>query len=456
MLKETKEIFDPIHGYIKLTNLAQAFIHTQQFQRLRYLHQLGTCHYVFPCATHTRFEHSIGTYYLAGRVLEAIKKNSDAEHLKEYLGLVPELKEYFSRNQLEPNLDPYVCELIKIAALCHDLGHGPFSHVFDDIFMNTIGSGKEDLEYHENRSCAFIKYIISKNNKLNKYIGTSEIEFICNLINPHKNNDGFIYQIVSNNLNGIDVDKFDYIQRDTYTLGLKYSIDSDRLISDMKVIDNKICFTLKVHYDIVSVFTTRYRLHKQIYTHKTVISTQYMIRDMMVILNKFINIYDSIFSVEKFTDMTEEYVTTLLKLLYADKNKYSEEQQIEINKAYRLWVRLNERNLYELTTSIVSNDKIDIKSIQEKFGDSIICYQAKIGFVSGSKTNPLDDVYFYSHKINKEDKCFKITKNNSSYLVSDVYQEYVTMFFVKDKDDHKTKEELKILIDSICIDEEAN
>ena len=246
MLKETKEIYDHIHGYIKITRLAQEFIHTMEFQRLRYLHQLGTCHYVFPCATHTRFEHSIGTYYLAGKVLGSLKKNSNRLSIQSYLNEIPELKKHFETSLID--LDDYVCELVKLAALCHDLGHGPFSHVFDDVFIKAAHESlesinKESLEYHENRSCALIRNIISKNSKLKEYIRQEEIQFICDLINPKDHHKGFIYQIVSNNLNGIDVDKFDYIQRDTYTLGLKYSIDSDRLISDMKVIDNKICFT---------------------------------------------------------------------------------------------------------------------------------------------------------------------------------------------------------------------
>lgn len=176
MLRETKEIYDAIHGYIKITVLAQEFIHTMQFQKLRYLHQLGTCHYVFPCATHTRFEHSIGTYYLASKLLHAVKKNSNNDLLSNYLKEIPELSKYFETHKIE--LDDYICELIKIAALCHDLGHGPFSHVFDDIFMKEVSTNtsSESLEYHENRSCAIVRYIISKNFKLSNYIGSDEVD----------------------------------------------------------------------------------------------------------------------------------------------------------------------------------------------------------------------------------------------------------------------------------------
>lgn len=446
MLKETKEIFDQIHGYIKITKLAQIFIHTVQFQRLRYLHQLGTCHYVFPSATHTRFEHSVGTYFLAGKAIESIKKNTDETILSKYLYEIPELKKHFHDSGYI-RLDHHITELIKIAALCHDIGHGPFSHVFDDIFMSSVTTGKPE-ELHEIRSCNIIRYIRDNNKELQNFISEDEINFVCNLINPKKEDTNFIYQIVSNNLNGIDVDKFDYIQRDTYTLGLKYSIDANRIISDMKVIDNKICYSSKVYYDIVSVFTTRYRLHKQIYTHKTVISTQYMINDIILILNKVIDIYNSIFSVVSFTDLTEEYIFTVLKLLYRRKNELTETEKSNIEYAYNLWIRLNERDLYQLVASLVTDSKIENLDYQDH---NVIFYQTKIGFVSGSKENPLDNVYFYSHKDNPE-VCYKITKDishNSSHLISDIYQEYITMFFLKDKNDLETKYKLKKTIDFI-------
>ena len=328
VLKYHKEIYDPIHGtYIKITRLAMLFIDTPQFQRLRYLHQLGPCYFIFPSATHTRFEHSLGTYYLAGRVLDSIKNNSDESIINLYLKDIPELKKYYANRTI--TLDPYICELIKIGGLCHDIGHGPYSHVFDDVFLKNVGTGKCPLEFHEARSEYFVKYIVKNNDILKNIITNDQIDFISTLINPSKKNSGFIYQIVSNSFNSIDVDKFDYLCRDTHYLGLKYSIDANRLIEDMKVIDNKICFPDKLNYDIVSLFKTRYRLHKQIYCHKAVISIQYMINDIMILLNDIIGIYDSIKDPEKFTDLTDEYIITHLKILTKNINNYDENTKIK-------------------------------------------------------------------------------------------------------------------------------
>ena len=132
---------------------------------MRYLHQLGTCHYVFPTASHTRFEHSIGTYHLAGKVLDIIKTNSNPDFIDDSIKKNIYLQSYYELNNLDKNLlDPYICELIKIAALCHDIGHGPFSHVYDDIFLKNFNYHPSHI--HEYRSCMIIKHIINKNDTL--------------------------------------------------------------------------------------------------------------------------------------------------------------------------------------------------------------------------------------------------------------------------------------------------
>lgn len=443
ILKYHKEIYDSVHGlYIKLTYLATLIIDSPQFQRLRYLHQLGTCHFVFPSATHTRFEHSIGTYYLTGKVLESIINNSDHSVINSCLKDTPELKKYFANREVI--LDRYICELIKIAGLCHDIGHGPFSHVFDDIFLKSenISGTKSPFESHEVRSEHILKYIIKNNEILKNIITNDQIEFILTLINPTKKNIGFIYQIVSNSFNSIDVDKFDYLCRDTQTLGLKYSIDSNRLIEDMKVIDNKICFPDKIQYEIISLFKTRYRLHKQVYCHKAVISIQYMINDIMLLLNDLIGIYDSIKDPIKFTDLTEDYIITYLKILYKNINNYDDESKIRIKSAYSIWQRINNRDLYKLIYTLVSKNQMDISQVVNDIDpNKIIVYKSKIGFVSGSKDNPLNHTFYYN-KYNSNIFA-KESSEHVSFLVPKIYQEYIYMIFLKNKSDVDVECKLK-------------
>uniref|UniRef100_A0A667ZFZ6 HD/PDEase domain-containing protein n=1 Tax=Myripristis murdjan TaxID=586833 RepID=A0A667ZFZ6_9TELE len=106
---------DPIHGHMEIHPLLVKFIDTPQFQRLRNIKQLGAAYYVYPGASHNRFEHSIGVAYLAGQFLQALRDR-------------------------QPNLgitdEDILC--VQIAGLCHDLGHGPFSHLFDGKFIPEV------------------------------------------------------------------------------------------------------------------------------------------------------------------------------------------------------------------------------------------------------------------------------------------------------------------------------
>ena len=157
-----KLIFDPVHKYIEIDQELLNIIDTPEFQRLRNIKQLGIAYHVFIGASHNRFEHSIGVSYLCGLLVSNIKNKQ------------PEL--YLTDRDII---------LVKIAGLCHDLGHACFSHFFDDYFLNNKlkGTNKEQWAHHEYRSEVLIRYIISK-YKLG--FSEDEIEFICELINYSK------------------------------------------------------------------------------------------------------------------------------------------------------------------------------------------------------------------------------------------------------------------------------
>lgn len=449
-----KKIFDTIHKNIKISNLACHFIDTEQFQRLRGLHQLGTCHYVYPCATHSRFEHSIGVYHLAGRLCNCIINNTHQDDIDKYLQKIPYLQNYFNRRSLRYKqktvkcvMDDYIVELIKIAGLCHDIGHGPFSHVFDDSFIpaaklfkkkngNNIVDSKFDE--HENRSCFIIDYIIKNDPILSKVIHKDEINFIKSLISPSKNENGFIYQIISNNLNGIDVDKFDYLKRDTYILNLEYSFDFSRLVDDIYVIDDKICYPKQMNQHVYNLFNTRYILHKNVYGHKVVVATQFMINDILLLVDPIINILESINNVISFCTLTDEYVISIVDFLLKMDN-ISDNHKNRLIKANNIMKRLKKRDLYVFIGDIVSPDKIDLT--WENFNllddtlskDDILIYKSKRGYVSGSKKNPLDDIYFYNSKItfpkSKTNKCFKNISDRN--FMPNIYQEYIVKIYSK-------------------------
>lgn len=450
-IESKKQFHDNIHGLIQVSNLAIKIINTPEFQRLRQLHQLGTAFYVYPTATHTRFEHSLGTYFLAGKLLESIRRDTSVDHLNECLRNVPELVPYYKRTYgKDPHhkLDGYVCELVKIAGLCHDLGHGPFSHIFDDIFIPMVKDDVESypMELHEFRSCFILEKIIKRDESLSKIIMDPEIQFIKDLINPDKSKTGFIYQIISNNLNSVDVDKYDYMARDSYTLGLRFGFNHNRLVEDARVIDNTICYPEQISYEVVSIFQTRYRLHKQIYSHKVVITTQMMICEMMVLLNPIMRIYNSIFDIDQFCQLTDDYILSAVKYLYQYKERYNPSYIRLIEMAHDIYLRLNRRDLYQFVFTVATDHKLKedlTKTLNLKDDPNIIVYEAKIGFVSGGKKNPLDELYFFKTK--NPTVCHKLPKEQISLLLPDRYQEHLNMIILRNKDDKLKQKILKMI-----------
>lgn len=446
LIPHYKTIKDLIHGLINISNIAIKIIDTKEFQRLRYLYQLGTCRYVFPSANHTRFEHSIGTYFLTSKILSNIREKSNRKHLNICLSEIPELKEYFlikygQEKDYMDNvdlLDPYICELVKIAGLCHDLGHGPFSHIFDDVFIKNLNSGKiKNLDRHEDRSCYILERIIERDEDLRKTIIPSHLNFIKNLINPSKNLSStcFIFQIISNNLNNIDVDKFDYIKRDSKMLNLSYSIDPDSLINGMKVIDNKICYPENKYYEVISLFKTRYRLHREIYSDKTVMSIQIMINEMMTFLNEVSNFYNYISDIDRFVNLTDEFIISKIKILFENKENFNEVDRNKIEMAEIIWEKINNRHLYKhvLTFSTPTHTKVDENTLKEFEPsinlDEIILQKVKIGFISGSYKNPINEIYFYNKF--KPEQCNKIDKYNKSFDVPKSYQEILHFIYLR-------------------------
>ncbi|MAJ44458.1 MAG: hypothetical protein CMF96_06915 [Candidatus Marinimicrobia bacterium] len=451
-----KTYFDNIHGFIPCSDLAVKFIDNPCFQRLRNLYQLGTTNYVFLGAIHTRFEHSIGTYYLAGRILKCINERTNEDLMHEYLFEIKELHNYFKRKNIKKFfLDDMICELIKISALYHDVGHGPFSHVFDDIFIPSVSKEDNIMNIHEYRSCYILEHVIKHTcSDLYQFIKDDEIQFMKNIINPTDNHKSFIYQIVSNNKNGIDVDKFDYIKRDARSVGLHYGYDCSRLVDDVYIINNSICYPKQSYMDIVNLFETRYRLHKTIYSHKTVISIQFMINDIMILLDPILKLSDSINDIKLFTEIDDRTIMCYPNFLLNHINKNIIIDNV-IN-AKNIMDRINNRKLYKFIDTIVSKKKINVtwknfnEIDNEILKEDIHIHIGKIGFYSGNKSNPLQNISFYNtkniKKKSKENKSFTIKNNEISIILPEYQQEYILMIYSTNNNKKKNIENALIKI----------
>jgi HD superfamily phosphohydrolase len=276
-LLQVKNILDDVHGHITLPALLFTFIDTAEFQRLRNLKQLGGCYFVYPGASHNRFEHCIGVAYLSGLVVEHLQKKQ------------PELK---------ITKEDVVC--IQIAGLCHDLGHGPFSHVFEHV------ANKEFC--HEEISCNILDDLLKRNEiHLEEYNldPVKDLDFIKECIRGEKGpimengvlvrkgrdrSKWYLYDIVSNIHSGLDMDKIDYFLRDSKNTGVVFGCNVQRLISESRVVDVEgrlqIAYPEKLVHEILSLFHTRFLLHLTVYQHKVVKAIEFMITDALDLAEK--------------------------------------------------------------------------------------------------------------------------------------------------------------------------
>ncbi|CAG2257123.1 SAMHD1 [Mytilus edulis] len=162
---------DPIHGTIMLDPLLVKIIDTPQFQRLRNIKQLGGCYFVYPSAAHNRFEHSIGTCFLASKLAHQLKQRLDQDI--ERLGKHKDNeKKIYAKKLKKAKMTEEDLLCIEIAGLCHDIGmqnrHGPYSHLFDRLFNKAMK--KKDpstVEWqHEDVSSMMIDHMIKANDDL--------------------------------------------------------------------------------------------------------------------------------------------------------------------------------------------------------------------------------------------------------------------------------------------------
>ena len=201
---------DPLHGFIHADGLETALINSRPVQRLRFVHQLGFAFLVFPGAEHSRFSHVLGTMHLAGRVYDVLAEKH------------PELLEKGPASRRR--------RLLRAAALLHDIGHAPFSHSAEDLFAGGID--------HEEMTRRLIldAEIVDIFDCLGDGLTAAEVANI--LAGPDDPLDQLLSKIVAGQL---DVDKMDYLLRDSLYCGVRYgSYDLDRLLETVEAIEDPV------------------------------------------------------------------------------------------------------------------------------------------------------------------------------------------------------------------------
>lgn len=272
------KVYDRVHGELTLPPFVAAIATHKLFHRLDFVRQLGGCAFVYPSATHTRREHSIGVSYLAGKV---------GLHLKsQYPNLVDD--------------DDVLC--LQVAGLVHDLGHGPFSHTFEEYMHKHVPSWS-----HEDLTCTLFRDVfhelIVEHNPFRSGTPEQQLRTIQSMIRGVRTDDAitpaeynrfehqrFLFEIVHNQRTGIDVDKWDYLCRDSLCVfGASRPLNLTRLVGAIRLnhmYGYSIAFDEKVAFELTEMFALRARLHRQVYQHHGVIFVESLLVDLMLALDQ--------------------------------------------------------------------------------------------------------------------------------------------------------------------------
>lgn len=261
-----RKIRDPIYGFIEISDNVKRIIDNPEIQRLRWVNQLPLEQLVYPSANHSRFEHSLGVMHLAGIAARALAKNSNKM-------LLQALDSSFERQEkdIEDVLDDFF-DLAQICGLLHDIGHAPFSHTFE--FSIALLDGNKYSYDHEEYGSKIVEYIL-KGKEINwrKLKGN---DIIRNVLNKkyNKKEDLKPYEKILRNIidYDFDVDKGDYLLRDSYHCGVNYGCyDYRRLWENICLVENdgeyRIFPNEKAASEVWRLLLSRYFMHVNVYEH---------------------------------------------------------------------------------------------------------------------------------------------------------------------------------------------
>ncbi len=239
MKKKHLDIIDPIHDFIRAYGTEITIIDNPIFQRLRRIRQLSGAHLVYPGAQHTRFEHSLGVMHIAGQAGQVLQEK----------GIV-------NSNDIEN---------IRLAALLHDIGHGPFAHIFEEVLQRKNKASHEEIgrdlilktEIGDDISkSGFDKKLITK-----LAFGDSKFQFMNEIISG-----------------ALSADMMDYLLRDGYFTGAEHAkIDHKRITQSLDVYQKKLALEKSALYSFESMMHSRYQMFKAVYFHKTVRAAEVML-----------------------------------------------------------------------------------------------------------------------------------------------------------------------------------
>ena len=328
------DIIDPIHDFVRVYDNELKIIDTPIFQRLRRIRQLSGAHLIYPGAQHTRFEHSLGVMHIASMAGQVLAEK----------GVV-------SSDDIQ---------ILRLASLLHDIGHGPFSHLFEEIFEEKRKISHEDL----GRDIILkteIGDIISKNGFDKKLItklafGDSKFQFMNEIISG-----------------ALSADIMDYLLRDGYFTGAEHAkIDHHRLTYSLNVYKNKLALDKSSLVNFETMMISRFQMFKAVYFHKTVRAGEVMLLEAMDLAEDELGL--SSMNLDEYLKLSDDVILAKLLNLPEHNSKLKASKKIATDYLNRNLFKsvfeltltgkaITKKRMQELRGEISKKSKIDINEI---------------------------------------------------------------------------------------------
>lgn len=412
-----KYVRDPIHGYVGMTDVEKRVIDTWSVQRLRGIKQLSVASITYPGGDHTRFSHALGAMHVAGQIADSL------------------------RSSIEISKDEW--QLVRLAGLLHDIGHGPFSHSYEEVLVKYRGlnheqMGKEVMEKSELadvlKGCGF---------------GPKDITELT--FGKETKGKRYLHQITASQ---VDADKLDFLVRDSYFTGVEYGrIDISRLVQAMDVCGGDVAIDLKALYALEAFMIARYEMFLAVYYHHAVRAAEILLHKAMDYTHELIGL-TTFEDVEEFLRMDDAYVTTKLRELdpkeFEDPNR---RKLAELAKAEM--TRLDSRNL--LKAAYQRDVHIRDPYVAKLLSDEAVRHQKELEIARRAGVDPehvivdvptLDSIPYYPREIDpmevpvyretSEGKREPVQLSDYSRLIN-VLKGYIDIIRVYTLPEHRTK-----------------
>lgn len=322
--KVSKILNDPVYGFITLNRgILLDLIDHPYFQRLSRIKQLGLTYLVYPGAHHTRFHHAVGATYLMKQALSTFKELGVSIQREEERGAL-------------------------IAILLHDIGHGPYSHALEHSFLSGVS--------HENVSEIFMRKLDEQ------YSGELSLAIQIFRNQYHKK---FLHQLVSSQL---DMDRLDYLKRDSFFTGVSEGVVSNqRIIKMFDIVDDEILIKEKGIYSIEKFIVARRLMYWQVYLHKTVLSAEFLLAKIISRARELLRNGEKLFVTPELNMFLTKNISKseLEQEVYL--NAFASLDDNDIMTCIKVWMKSKEIVLSRLASMLIERKLLKVKISNTSF-----------------------------------------------------------------------------------------